>query len=109
MCFHFVEPLGDSPERTALLDEVRDGTVCPVFHSMETDLLSRAYRTRRLFRTVCFTKPESPAGEAGIAVEIDFPRRIVFRSEHRHEERQWPLRRRRVRAYLAPSSSSTPA
>ena len=103
VCFHFVEPLGDSPESTALLDEVRDGTVCPVFHSMETDLLSRAYRTRRLFRTVCFTKPESPAGEAGIAVEIDFPRRIVFRSEHRHEERQWPLRRRRVRAYLAPS------
>ena len=101
VCFHFVEPL-DDVTNDRLLSEVR-AFQCPVFHSMETDLLSRAYRTRRLFRSVCLTKPTAPATDGGIAVELELPRRVQFRSENRLEERQWPLRRRTLRAYLAPS------
>ena len=105
LTWHFVELLDDGPETDALLREVR-ALKCPVFHSMESDLLSRAYRTRRLFRTVCLTKPAPPApadSEAGLAVEIEFPRRIAFQSENRREERRWPRRRRRARALLAPT------
>ena len=105
LCFHFVEPLENTPERNALLAEMKTYR-CPVFHSMETDLLSRAYRMRRLFRTVCLTQSaseEPDVGEAGFAVEIEFPDRVVFQSENRTEQRHWPLRRRMARAYLAPS------
>jgi hypothetical protein len=102
ICFHFVEPL-DHPAGDTLLSELQTFQ-CPVLHSMETDLLSRAYRRRRLFRTVCFTKPrpsDPSDSDGGIAVEVEFPARLVFRSENRREERHWPLRRRRVRAYLS--------
>jgi hypothetical protein len=103
ICFHFVEGLGHSRPVDTLLRELASYK-CPVLHSMETDLLSRAYRMRRLFRTVCMTQPEtasSPGGDAGLDVEITFPPRVAFRSENRVEERHWPLRTRKVRAYLA--------
>jgi hypothetical protein len=105
LCFHFVEPLDGSAASSALLEEMKTYR-CPVFHSMETDLLSRAYRMRRLFRTVCLTQSASSTSEdedSGVAVEIAFPRRVIFQSENRTEERHWPLRRRMARAYLAPT------
>jgi GNAT superfamily N-acetyltransferase len=105
LCWHFVERLDGSAETRALLEALATYQ-CRVLHSMETDLLSRAYRTRRLFRTVCLTKPAPAApadADAGLAVEIEFPRRLAYQSENRREERWWPLRRRRARAYLAPS------
>jgi len=105
LCFHFVEYLEESAETRVLLNGVRDTDIpCPVFHSMETDLLSRAYRTYRPFRTMCLTKPAAtaiPASDAGIRVTITFPERIEFRSENRLEERRWPLRERAAKAYLA--------
>jgi GNAT superfamily N-acetyltransferase len=107
VCLHFVEALSDTKRTTAFLSGVRQYQ-CRVLHSMETDLLSRAYRVpgRRLFRTVCMTKPLDPEpadGDAGLEVEIEFPSWVTFRSENREEERHWPLRQRLVRAYLAPS------
>lgn len=103
--FHFVEPLDNSSASAALLDAMKTYR-CPVFHSMETDLLSRAYRMRRLFRTVCLTQRPASEGtdtEAGFPVEVVFPRRVQFQSENRTEMRHWLLRRRRVQAYLAPT------
>jgi hypothetical protein len=84
LCLHFVETLDDLAETDAFLHAIR-AYQCRVLHSMETDLLSRAYRTWRLFRTVCFTKPVRPAAaddEAGLAVEIEFPGRVAFQSEN---------------------------
>lgn len=108
LCFHFVEHLDESEDTRALLNGVRNSdtpdTQCPVFHSMETDLLSRAYRTSRPFRTMCLTKRAAtaiPPSDASIRVTITFPERIEFRSENRAEERRWPLRERAARAYLA--------
>jgi hypothetical protein len=105
VCLHYVEPLTDAPSTQDLLQEVAKRQ-CPVLHSMETDLLSHAYRQHRVFRTMCLTKPVPPArsdSDSAIAVEIEFPNRIVFHSENRREERHWPLRRRPVRAYLSAS------
>jgi len=100
LSFHFVEALDGRPDGAAILKELLPYQ-CAVFHSMETDLLSRAYRARRLFRTVCLTTPDVPGSDAGIAVDVQFPNRLFFGSENRLEHRQWPLRRRTVRAYLA--------
>jgi GNAT superfamily N-acetyltransferase len=108
LCLHFVETLDDTAaDVDELLNAVRTYR-CRVLHSMETDLLSNAYRTPadRLVRTVCLTKPPPSASaddEAGLDVEIELPSHIVFRSENRQEARRWPLRRRRARAYLAAS------
>lgn len=105
LCFHFVEELDATAGSSASLEAIRQRK-CRVLHSMETDLLSRAYRVPRLFRTVCLTQPMPPAaadGDAGIEVTMRFPRRLTFQSENRVEERQWPLRSRVARAYLAAS------
>ena len=104
ICLHFVEHLEENADTTALLQYVQDDKAkCPVFHSMETDLLSRAYRTSRPFRTMCLTKPllSLPSPDAAIPITILFPDRITFRSENRIEERRWTLRHRSTRAYLA--------
>ena len=102
LCFHFVETLENTPTNKQVMGILRNYT-CPVLHSMETDLLARPYRERRPLRTVCVTKAPSdaPADDAGVPVEITFPALIRFNSENRVEERRWPLRRRRVLAYLA--------
>ena len=111
LCFHFVQQL-DIPgtdsavnraSNTELLDALKAYT-CPVLHSMETDLLSRAYRgEQRPMRTVCLTKPppDDPDRDAGHLVAITFPEFVEFKSEARIERRYFPLRQRVVLAYLS--------
>jgi hypothetical protein len=102
LCFHFVELLDPSDASNAGLHGLRS-YACPVLHSLESDLLSRAYRKSQPLRSVCVTRPLPSASgeEAGVPVEICFPEFVSYEAENRVEQRHWTLRRRQARAYLS--------
>ena len=76
---------------------------CPIFGSMEGDLLSYAFQEARPFISHCITHgPEqAPPDSVKLDIEIRFPVFYEYRSEGRRERLACGAPHRRVRGYLS--------
>jgi GNAT superfamily N-acetyltransferase len=83
-----------------------DRETCPVFRSMELDLLSASFQTMPPFETHCHTQSHQAVytdefADFGIELDLIFPRNIEFISEGRQVRLFCPSPIRRAKAYLA--------
>lgn len=76
--------------------------VCPIFGSMEGDLLSYAFQETRPFLSHCITHgdEDAPPDSVKLDIEILFPTALEYRSEGRREAIACGAPQRRVRGYL---------
>ena len=76
--------------------------MCPIFGSMEGDLLSYAFQESRPFLSHCITHgdEDAPPDSVKLDIEILFPTVLEYRSEGRREAIACGAPQRRVRGYL---------
>jgi hypothetical protein len=94
-CLHYVE--------TTAMPLKRDEE-CPVFRSMELDLLSYAFQSLPPFQTACESLDDAEVDRAkdyGIDIEIEYPVVTTYQSEGRRHYLYCADRRRALKAYVA--------
>lgn len=101
MCLHFVQRSGGRPFSPA-----QDSDCCPIFHSMELDLLSSSFQAPPPFETVSLTHGDVPddacvGRDYGFPLRVRFPDHVTYRSEGRTETRYCVHPVRKLRAYIA--------